>query len=190
MPALVPYLEMADGRVIVAGDGADEIVPGADGRSLRVMWKRWPLVNFNSGKTEAEKLYAVPRQFIDPGLNSEVNWQIDGDTLVRTETITATKPVTLRRFFVMFPSTGDRVTTRFENGRRTDRFHSPDGSVEVTISDVSFPSDESLQATGNSAAGKGTRGAIPLIRQLQATNLVLKAGDSLHWTIRLRELPE
>ena len=154
------------------------------------MWKRWPVVNFNYGKTEAEKLYAVPRQFIDPGLNSEVNWQVDGDTLVRTETITAAKPVTLRRFSVMFPSTGDHVSTRIENGRRTDRFHSPDGSVEVTISDVSFPSDESLQATGNSAAGKGTRGAIPLIRQLQATNLILKAGDSLHWTIRLRELPE
>jgi hypothetical protein len=190
VPALVPYLELADGRTIVAGDGADEIVAGADGRSLRVIWNRWPVVNFKSAKTEAEKLFAAPGQFIDPGLTSEVNWRIDGDTLVRSETITATKPVTLHRFSVMFPSTGSQVSTRFESGHRTDRFNSPDGSVEVTIADFSFPLDESLQATSNSAVGKGTRGPIPLILQLQAINLVLKAGEALHWTIRLRELPE
>jgi hypothetical protein len=187
VPVLVPYLELADGREIVVGDGADEIVPGADGQSLRVIWKRWAVVDFNSGKTEAEKLFGTPGQYVDPGLASEVNWKIEGDTLVRSETITVSQPVTLRRFSVMFPSTGDRVSTGFENGRRTDRFDSPDGPVEVTISDVSF-ADESLQATGDSATGKGTRGAIPLILQLQATNLVLTPGDSLHWTIRLREL--
>jgi hypothetical protein len=190
VPALVPFLELADGRVIVAGDGADEITPRADGRSLQVIWKRWPVVNLQPGKTEAERLYAPPGQFIDPGLNSEVNWQIEGESLVRTETIRAVKPVTIHRFSVMFPSTGGCVSTRFENGCRTDRFSSPDGSIDVTISNLSFPADEWLQATGNSAAGKGARGAIPLVLQLQATDLVLKSGDSLHWVIRLRELPE
>src|SRR5258706_4055745 len=37
--SMVPFLELADGRVIVATDGADEIEPGADGRSLRVVWR-------------------------------------------------------------------------------------------------------------------------------------------------------
>src|SRR6267154_1735280 len=30
-PSLVPFMELADGRVLVAGDGADEIEPGTDG---------------------------------------------------------------------------------------------------------------------------------------------------------------
>jgi hypothetical protein len=35
VPAMTPYLELSDGRVIVAGNGADSIEPAADGRSLR-----------------------------------------------------------------------------------------------------------------------------------------------------------
>ena len=36
VPAGAPYFEMADGRTLAAGDGADAIEPGDDGRSLRV----------------------------------------------------------------------------------------------------------------------------------------------------------
>ncbi len=49
-PALVPFLELADGRVIAATDGADEIAPAADGKSLRVVWRRWALIGSKSGK--------------------------------------------------------------------------------------------------------------------------------------------
>jgi len=49
-PSLVPFLELADGRVIVATDGADEIEPGADGKSLRVVWRRWALVGSKAGQ--------------------------------------------------------------------------------------------------------------------------------------------
>src|SRR5262245_29471744 len=37
-PAMVPYLELSDGRTIVTTDGADEIQPGPGGRSLRAVW--------------------------------------------------------------------------------------------------------------------------------------------------------
>src|SRR5262249_19025147 len=33
LPALVPYLELSDGSVVVAADGADDIQPSADGRA-------------------------------------------------------------------------------------------------------------------------------------------------------------
>ncbi len=115
VPALVPYLELADGRVIVAGDCADIIEPGADGRSLRVVWKRWAVANIGSGQHEAEKLVAGPAKLVEAGLTTEVLWKLDGDTLVRSETITATQPLTIRRFWVLFPSTGDRLSTRVEN---------------------------------------------------------------------------
>ena len=67
VPALVPYLELEDGRTIVAGDGADEIHPSADGRELRAVWRRWAPIGAKSG------------QLVDPGLTSEVRWTL-GDS--------------------------------------------------------------------------------------------------------------
>src|SRR5581483_9798748 len=62
VPALTPYLELEDGRVIVAGDGADEIQPAADGRALRVVWKRWALVNPDN-KPENDLPFGEPEKF-------------------------------------------------------------------------------------------------------------------------------
>jgi hypothetical protein len=59
-PAMTPFLELADGRVIAATDGADEIAPATDGKSLRVLWRRWALIGSKSG------------QFVDPHISSEV----------------------------------------------------------------------------------------------------------------------
>jgi len=79
VPALVPYLELADGRTVVATDGADEIHPSADGRELRALWRRWAQVGTKSG------------QLVDPGVTSEVRWTLRSDTieLTRSETLTA-----------------------------------------------------------------------------------------------------
>jgi hypothetical protein len=185
-PAMVPFLELADGRTIVAGDGADEIAPSADGRSLRVTWKRWAIVKGAVTASETSKLYATAGQLIEPGLTAVVTWKLDGNAVVRSETISASAPVTIRRFSVLFTSTGDRVFTRFDGARRIDRFVSPDGEAEVTVTEANFPLAVSLEATGNSALGRGHRGAIPLVLDWRAENLVLNAGDSLHWTIQLR----
>jgi len=188
VPALVPYLELADGRTIVAGDCADEIDPGTDGQSLRTVWKRWVSVDTSSRETEAEKLVGEAAKPFDPNLTTEVDWKLEGNALVRRETITASRPVMIHHFSVMFPSTGTDIITRFENESRVDRFDSPDGSVEVAVSGASFPLTESLQATGNSSAGKGAREPIPLILKLESADLALKQGDSLRWIITLREL--
>jgi hypothetical protein len=177
VPALTPYLELSDGRTIVAGDCADEIEPSATGRGVRAVWKRWAVVG---GKAA---------QFTDPGLESQVTWRIDGDALIRSEKVTASRPVEIRNLSVMFPSTGDVVSTTYASGHRTDRFESTDGTVEVTIENSAIPFTASLRATGNAAQGRGTRGPIPFILQFRATGLVMKAQESLTWTIRLRELP-
>jgi hypothetical protein len=175
VPALVPHLELADGRVIYAGDCADEIVPAADGKSLRAAWQRWATVDATAGT------------FVTPGLKSEVTWTLEGtDTLVRSETITAAQPITIRRFSVILPSTADRVETKIENGRRMDRFISPQGILEASVTESNFLLKPSLQATGNSPLGRGAFQPIPLVLSLQADDLVLPAGGTLSWTLRCR----
>ena len=44
VPVMTPYIELENGRVIVAGDCADEIYAAADGQSLRAVWKRFAQV--------------------------------------------------------------------------------------------------------------------------------------------------
>ena len=61
--------------MLAATDGADEIEPAADGRSLRVVWRRWALIGGKAG------------ELVDPHITSEVVWRLDGATLVRDETL-------------------------------------------------------------------------------------------------------
>ena len=76
-PVLTPYVELADGRTVVATDGADVIEPSADGLSLRVRWNKWAVVGTPSGKVQ------------DVGLVSEVVWAIENGTLTREETLSS-----------------------------------------------------------------------------------------------------
>jgi hypothetical protein len=170
VPALAPYFEMADGQVLVASDAADEIRPGADGKSLDVVWKRWVALK---GK---------PAQFVDPGMTSEVHWTIAGGALTRSETITASKPLTIRRMSVMFPSTSDHLATRFADGRRIDRFD----SIEV---EAVGPFTASVQATGNSALGRGNQGPIPLVIEWEANQVSIVPGTPFRWSFTARPVP-
>ena len=182
VPALVPFLELGDGKVVVAGDCADEIHPDDAGRELRVVWRRHVTVG-NEPKAGLVDPATAP---IDAGLTSEVRWRLEGDTLVRSETITATRAVSLKRFSVLFPSTGGASSTRFESGHRVDRFAGPESTVEVSISDSSAPLELTTEATGNTALGRGARGGIPLLLRAQARSVSLKAGESLRWTVRIK----
>jgi hypothetical protein len=185
-PALVPHLELADGRVLVAGDCADEIHPDDANKTLRVVWRRHVAVA-TEPKAGLVDAATVP---VDAGLTSEVQWRLEGDTLVRSETVTASRPVSLKRVSVLFPSTAAVSSTRVEGGHRVDRFSGPEGTLEVTISESSVPLETSLEATGNSALGRGARGGIPLVLRAQARSLSLKAGESLRWTLRMRAISE
>jgi hypothetical protein len=177
-PALVPHLALADGRVLVASDGADEIHPDAGGRRVRALWRRWAVVG------------GEPARPVDAGLVSEVRFSIEGDALVRSETIQATRRTPLRAFTVLFPSTGGQVATRVQGGRRFDRFEGPDGVLEVSLDRASVPLAVSLEATGNGPLGRGARGGIPLLLKLaSARELVIEPGRPLTFALRLRPLP-
>jgi hypothetical protein len=173
-PSFVPYLELQDGRVIVASDGADEIEPAADGRSLKVVWKRWAVIGSKSG------------ELIDPHITSEVVFRVNGATLTREESLTATEPVTIRRWRFAVPTTAAQSAPQFHEGQRWVRLTSPDGILEVMAPGADWPVQESLQATGDSALGRGARGAVPLLMIYESHDLRLTAQRPLGWRIALR----
>lgn len=173
VPATVPHLELADGTRLVASDCADEIEPAADGRGVRAVWRRWV------------KVGGAPAGFVEPGLTAEVTWTLEGDTLLRREKITAARPVAVRRFTVIFPTTCDRFGPA-EGGRV--RLDGREASLEVGVESAGMTLVRSVQATGNSAQGKGTRGPIPLILEYTAENPALAPGRPLEWMLRVRSL--
>jgi hypothetical protein len=177
VPILTPYLQLEDGRVLVASDLADEIAPSDDGLSLRAVWKQWSVV---AGKANAHT---------SPGLTTVVTWKILGDSLIRTETISASEPLRVRRFWVVVPSTGDACVTHFTGRLRTDHCDSPEGSWEATVKTSDWPLQVSLRATGDSAMGRGNRGALPLYLEFESSNIELRPDKPMHWEIVLRAIP-
>jgi len=155
---LTPFIELADGRTVIATDGADVIEPASDGQTLRVRWSKWAVAGTPSGKVQ------------DVGLVSEVVWRIEKGTLMREETLSSKQSIAIRRWWLAIPTTHDKVETETVKGVRVDRFNSSKGTLEVRVSDANFPFKASILATGNSALGRGVHGAIPL-------HLVLEAKD-------------
>ena len=172
-PALVPYVELSDGRVIVATDGADAIDATPDGQMLRVRWNRWALVGARAG------------QLVDPGVTSEVVWRIKDATVTREETLTARQPVNIRRWRLVVPSSYAKVETETVDGIRTDRFSSSEGNLEVRLLESSFPVAASITASGNSPPGRGVHGAIPLHLEFEARDLSLRVGQQVKCRLAL-----
>ena len=170
-PVATPYIELADGRVVVTTDGADEIEPGADGRSLRVRWNRWAVVGKKSGELQ------------DVGLESVVVWRIENGTLVREETLSSKQPVTIKSWRMAVPTTHSRV----ENTDLTSRFTSNAGSLEVYFSAVTFKPRASIVATGDGPLGRGVKGAIPLHLTFEAQNIVVDPKRPLKYRLRLTQ---
>jgi len=172
-PVLTPQIELGDGRVVVATDGADSIEPGADGRSLRVRWSKWAVVGKKSGQLE------------DVGLVTEVTWRIERDTLVREEVLSSTKPVPVRFWKLVVPSSYDEVSTEYKNGARADIFFSKRGRLEVKAG-ATFPLFAAIKAAGDGPLGKGVHGAIPLHLEFSSLNsFEVKPGQPLKFKISL-----
>ncbi len=174
LPTVTPYLELEGGRVVVAGDGADEIYPGNDGHSLRAVWRRWALVGGKAGEV------------VDPGLTTEVSWNFVGNALVRSQLISARLPVRIKRFWAAIPSTATTDVSSIDAGHRTDTLIGKEGRLAVSVDQSSFPLAVSLQATENSPVGKGSRGPIPLILNLEARDVAIGPSADLKWVLFLR----
>jgi hypothetical protein len=176
IPTLTPYLELADGRIVVAGDGADEIYPGEDGHSLRAVWHRWALLGTKAGQSE------------DPGISAEVLWSFAGNEFKRSEKISASAPIAIQRLWLAVPSTGSTDIATFDGSHRTDVLQSDQGELAVFVNQSSFPLTISTHATGNSPEGKGSKGPIPLILNFEAHDLQLGPTLTLNWSLTLRVL--
>jgi hypothetical protein len=172
-PSLTPFIELADGRVLVAGDGADEIEPAADGKSLRVVWHRWAIVGGKAG------------ELTDPHLTSEVVWRIQGTTLTREETLKSNGSLNLRRWWIAMPTTASRSEVQYSQGQRWDRFESGEGTLMLSVT-ADWPLQVSLLAMGDSALGRGARGAIPLNLIYKARDLRLTPEKSAHWQMTIK----
>lgn len=172
-PALVPFVELADGRTLVATDGADEIEPAPDGKGLRAVWRRWAVVGSRSG------------QLVDPGISSEVVLSHEGTTLTRVETLKSSADVTVKRWWVAVPTRAPRSEVSFDGARRRDRLVSNDGTLEVSAT-ADWPLTVSVQAAGGGALGRGARGGVPLHLVYEARDLRLKAGVPARWRITLK----
>src|SRR5215217_8176168 len=168
-PSLTPYVELADGRTVVATDGADVIEPAADGLSLRVRWNKWAVVGTPAGKVQ------------DVGLTAEVVWRIEKGTLTREETLSSNQPVSIRRWRLAVPTTHDQVETENDKGMRVDRFSSSKGALDVRLSNANFAVKASIMATGNTALGRGVHGAIPLHLVFEARDINVSAESPLKY---------
>ena len=167
VPALVPYLELEDGRTIVASDGADEIHPSADGRQLRAVWRRWAVIGAKSGA------------LVDPGLTSEVRWTLGDRTLTRTEILTARAPLTIRRWQVIVPTSAPSAAAQPPNGTMLAGSGAP---LLVTV-EAPWTIETSVRATGNGPLGRGARGYVPLHLAYESRGLRLEPGEPMTWQL-------
>ena len=175
-PSLTPYLELADGKTVVATDGADVIEPSSDGRSLRARWTRWAVVGTPSGKVS------------DVGLTSEVVWRIEKGTLVREETLSSKQPVSIRRWRMAIPTTHSNFDMEMLK-RGLVRFQSSKGILDV-IFGADFAVQANLFATGDTALGRGVHGAIPLHLVYEAQDVNVKSGSPVKCKLVLRPVSQ
>jgi hypothetical protein len=172
-PCFVPFLELEDGRTIAAVDGVDEIKPAADGQSLTAVWKRWVVAGSKAG------------EMLDPNLVSEVKWFFQANTLHRMESLTASKPLKIRRLWLAIPTRNTHLETVEVSGTRTDRLTSNGVTLDVQVIHSDWPLQISAYATGDDSLGRGDRGAIPLHLILESKDVSLTPGTAESWEITL-----
>lgn len=172
-PCLVPVLELEDGRTIAAADGADEIKPSSDGSSVTAIWRRWVIAGANPGI------------LVDPGLVSEVTWSLEGNTLRRKESLTASKTLNVRKLWLAVPSRYDHLETSYVKGARIDRLTSAAKTLAVQVKESSWPLEISVYATGDGPLGRGDRGPLPVHLIIQTKSFTLKPAIPTEWELFL-----
>jgi hypothetical protein len=172
-PCLVPFLELDDGRTIAAADGADEIEPAADGKSVTVIWRRWAVPGTKAG------------DFVDAGLISEVTWTLRGSSLRRVESLTSSQPLNVHRLWLAIPSRYEHLETSYLQGARIDRLTSEEKTLEVRVGNSDLPLEISAYATGDNPLGRGDRGPIPLHLILQSQSFSLRPAVHKRWEFSL-----
>jgi hypothetical protein len=173
-PCLVPFLELEDGRTVAAVDGADEIEPRADGKSVTAVWRNWVVAGSKAGETVE-----------DLGLVSRVTWSLEGDSLDRVESLTASKPLKIRRLWLAIPSRHSHFETVELGNARIGRLTSNGTTLDVEVKHSDWPVQISAYATGDDSLGRGDRGPIPLHVILESKSIFLTPRTPESWEITL-----
>lgn len=173
-PALTTFLDLADGRTLAAGDGADAIEPAADGLCVTARWRRWAVAGTRSGALE------------ETGVTSVVSWRIEGDRLVRTETLTAERAVTLKRVRLSVPLTGGDVNDT--DGAYVARGR--EGTLRVSARFEGAPVKAAVRRTGDGPDGRGARLGIPVHLVYEAADVTLAPDRPLRSEIALEVPPQ
>jgi hypothetical protein len=173
LPNVTPFLTLADGRTIVAANGADEIEPSPDGASVHATWRRWSVIGEKLGQT------------VEPGLVADIYWRLNGTSLERKEVLSSTSAISIRRFWVVVPSTATEVSAASQDGRVSYQFHSPVGTLLVGTTTSGPPLKAMLRATGNGTLGRGSRGPVPLLLEFEARNLTVDPKEPMSWTLTM-----
>jgi len=172
-PCLVPFLELDGGKTIAAADGADEIKPAADGKSVTVVWRRWVVPDTKAG------------DFVDEDLVSEVTWTLHGNSLRRVESLTSFQPLNVHRLWLAIPSRYDHLETSDLEDSRIDRLVSEEKTLEVQVKNSDILLEISVYATGNDPLGRGDRGPLRLHLILQTKSFSLTPTVPKRWELSL-----
>lgn len=167
-PSLTPFWSLSDGSVYAAADGADEIRPGSDALSVATVNSKWAKIGSPSGSNFAN------------GLNSEVNWRLEGRKLTRRETVTAAADVSVKNWKFVIPSTATAVE------QKGSAFDLVGSSWTLKAGFTTMP-DTTLKfaAAGNGPLSKGVLGAIPIHIVAERGPFALKKGESVSWELTL-----
>ena len=170
-PAGATHYELNDGRVLIATDGADQITPGKDGRSLHAVWRRFALKGGN------------PAEWVEPGFEVAVSWAIQNGTLTRTETISADASITLRSVKWNLTSTAHDHALLSKDGVKTLTLEGREGTLGVA--NRGDLSRTSIQQIPDGPLSRGARGAIPLHVTFEAKDLQLSPAHPRTFEISL-----
>lgn len=170
-PSLVPFLTLADGHTYSASDGADEIVLGADGMSLKTVNRKWAQTGSKSGER------------FENGLTSVVEWRLVGNRLIRSETVTANSDIGIEAWKFALPTTASEV----EKSGNTYLFAGREGKLKAEFRPLNG-TKFTVYATGDSRLSKGVLGAIPVHVIANANDISLKKGEKLTWELFLELL--
>jgi len=122
--------------------------------------------------------------------NSEVSWNLAGTTLTRDETLKSTDPITIRRWWIAVTTTAARNESTLFNGRRTERFTFGTDRTDLSVTGwADWPLKTSLLATGDTALGRGARGAIPMHLVYESRDLRLEPNRPKTWHLVIELAP-
>jgi hypothetical protein len=169
VPAGASFFELPDGRLLAATDGADTIVAASDGRSLQATYRRLAVVGSATGA------------WVEPGFEVTVAWRLDGQALVRRETLVATRDVTLRRLSLSVTST---ATNHSAGPDDTVSLRGPEGVLRVQAGGA-LSMTRTVRSFGDEPLGRGPRLPIPTHVAYEANDVQLRQGQPVSWEIRL-----